>query len=344
MLPAQASGEDITIATECLNSICFEYINAGFPLWTRQFLLLGITVGSPDVTTPTGTVDVFHSYWRILNPYRGAATTSANSDASALFGGQPNSDVTIAGPNPSVTVNFGSATEVDTIGVLLGNTTAITTSLLVQGSLDGTTYTTVQTLPSTTFSPLAWSYFDLNPTITYPYLRLLYSGSGSWVLNQLNFGLANGQDIELGVNNIDDFFNLPDRQFQGTQPNTVYVDRQVASPVLKIWPTPDLAAFYNGTVTALVRRYIQDPGALTNNLEVPPRWLEAVTWRLASTLLYELPEPKSAEQQSYVALQMKQNHMEQLEKKAEKAEALMWSEERNRSPIKLVVAIRGYTA
>lgn len=343
-VPERISAEDIQVAQDLIYTLTSQWINAGFPLWTKQYLMLGVTQNGTNVTLPTGTNDVFHTYWRILNPWRGVATTSTGAGASQLFGGQPNPDVTIAAPNPGVIAAFGSSQEVDTIGVLLGGNAPVTAALLVQTSQDGVTFTTAQTLPSTTFTPGQWAYFDLQPVLFAPFLQLVLPVSvGSWTLNQLNFGLANGQDIELGALNQDDYYNLPDKAFLSDRPNSVFVDRLLPNIILRIWPAPNQGAFYNGTVTALVRRYIQDPGSMTNDVEVPQRWAEALIWRLAKLLLFELPDAQVDAQSSYFTLMAKQQRMQAIEAEAAKAEMLAWSEERTVAPIRWAPNISVYT-
>lgn len=346
--PERLSGEQQQIGLDLLFSQTSEWINAGFPLWTRQFILLGPTIGSPDVPMPVGTVDAFHTYWRILQPYRGNAIGTDSQNASVLFAGQPNDDITIAGPNPGVIVFFGGVgpTELDSIGVILGGNAPVTAALQVQTSSDGVTWAITQTLPSATYTPGVWTYFDLDPSVSSTYTALVLPSGGSWTLNQVQFGLANGQDIEIGPLNIDDYYNLPNKFFQSNQANSSYVDRQITQPVIKLWPTPNVTGFYNGAISALVRRYIQDPGALTNALEVPQRWLEATIWRLASTIFYEIPPTQdqvAASQASPYAVLARQQLIQQIEQKASKAEALAWSEERSRSPIKWAPNISPYT-
>lgn len=346
-VPQKISGEALAISLELLYSLLSEVASQGFPLWTRQYLLLPITAGSPDVQTPIGTVEVLHSYWRILQPYRGVATTSAAADASDLFGGAPSADITIAGLNAGVIVNFTTDTEIDTIGVLLGGSADNTAALQVKVSDDGITYTTAQTLPSTVFSPGEWSYFDLNPVLTSQYVKLVNPTATSWVLNQLNFGLANGQDIELGVQNIDDYFNLPNKQFKSQQPNTVFQDRMIENSVLKIWPAPNIGAFYNGTVTALTRRYIQNPGTLRDSLEIPRRWIEPIQWMLADKIINEIPDavitPGEAEQMTYFKAQARKDRAMYIDGKAKEAKAIVWAEERTKGPIRLTPSISPYT-
>lgn len=365
--PQDIGSEWIQVAQDILFTQLSEYVNFGFPLWTRQQKPLGIAIGSPNVLMPYGTVDALHVYWRIFNPWRGEASLSSGLNANGLFGGQPQPDVAIAGPNPGVIVNFGSAIELDTIGVLPGYTTGMlldgnsnpildgsfnptlgspssySAALEVLTSPDGVTWTNVHTLPMTTFQAGVWSYFDLEPSVTSQYVQLVWSQANAWVLNQVNFCLANSTQIEIGPANIDDYYDLPNKFFQAAMPNTSFVDRKRDSPVIKIWPAPNQEAFYGGTIVALLRRYIQDPGSMTDTLEIPARWFEGVTSRLGVRLMDELPDPGAGSQASYFGLMAKQQRRTNLEQAASKAEAGMWSEERSRAPIRVTPNIRGYT-
>ena len=337
--------EDIAIAQDLIYTTLSEWINAGFPLWTKEFVLLPCQIGSPDIVTPQGTVEVLTAFWRVLNPYRGPAATNTGTNVSQLFGGAPTTDVIIPGPNAGVIVNFGTQTEVDTIGILpgaagLNQSNPAILSLEVSTSNDGVTWTSQQALTAVFYSGI-WAYFDLDPTLTFTYLQVSLP-TGTLDLQQMNFGLANGQDIMFGVLNIDDYYTLPNKQYQASRPNSFWQDRQLTVPVLKMWPTANQDAYYNGTPSALIRRYIQDPGQMTNGIEVPARALEALQWRVAQKLVHELPdEPNS--QQNYFTLMAKQQRIQNIEQNAMKAEALFWSEERTRGPIRLAPSIRGYT-
>lgn len=341
--PQQLSPEWIQVAQELLFLQLSEYANAGVPLWTQGFLLLGATVGSSDVPTPSGTVEVLTTYWRSFRPYRGPATATSGLDASLLFGGAPNTDVVIAGANPGVTVSFGGATEVDTVGILMGGSTAVTAALQVLTSTDGVTYAVAQTLPSATYQPMQWTYFDLTPSLSAPFVRIVLPGAISWALNQVLFGLSNGATTEIGPLNIDDYYGLPNRSYQADRANSAYVLRGVNAPTVKIWPTLNTQGFYNGTVGVLARRYIQDPGSMTNTLEIPSRWIEAVISRLGVRLMDELPEPATNPQSGPYGMQARQQRRQTLEASATKAESMLWAEERTRGPIRIVPNLSPYT-
>ena len=341
--PQDMSAEWIQVAQDLLFLQLAEYINAGFPLWTQEYLLLGPSVGAPDVPTPNGTVEVLTTYQRTFMPYRLPAATTTGLDASILFAGAPNADLTIAGPDPGVIVAFGSASQVDNIGILLGGSTSVTAAIEVQVSYDGVTFKTVQTLPSATYQPLQWTYFDLAASITPPIVKLVMPGLNLWVLNQIMLGGPNWADYQIGPLNIDDYYDLPNKYFQATQANSAYVFRKIDPPTVKIWPVYNTQGFYNGTIGVLARRYIQDPGDMTNALEVPSRWLEGVISRLAIRLMDELPDPAQNSQSSYFGLMAKQQKRQLLETAAGKAEGMMWAEERTRGPIRIIPNLSPYT-
>ena len=341
--PENLSAEDIEVAQDLLYTLTSEWVNAGMPLWTRVNTLAGVTSGSPEVSSPTGTVDVIHCYWRTLNPYRGTAATTGGADASTMFQGSAATAITVAGPNPGILVNFGSAQEVDTVGVVLGGAVTLTLAVQVYVSSDGTNYTLSQTLQSASYAPGVWTYFDLDPAPVYQYFKIIFPQTGAITLAQMNLGLPNASDILIGPLNIDDYYTLPDKYFQADRATNAYIDRQLNGPVIKLWPTPNVSAFYNSLVYNLTRRYIQDPGTMTNLLEVPQRWLEAIIWRLAATLQYELPTDSQESQPGQFAILARERRMQQVETKAQRSEFLAWSEERTIGPIRLSPTIRGYT-
>jgi hypothetical protein len=346
-LPQKVTPEALVVAKELVLSLQAEWINAGTPLWTIQYVPLAVIAGSPDVETPRGTVDIITPYWRIIETYRGPCTIGGTTGNATLFGGVPAADVVVPSPNPAVAVNFTTSTRCTSIGILPGGADTFTAALRVNTSDDGgATWTLNQTLASTTFVPGVWSYFDLNPVFDTQYLQIEYFSQTAWTLAALNIGLANSQDIPLGVQNINSYYNLPNKVFTTNRPNTAYIDRRVEKPVIKIWPVPNENAFYQGTVTALLRRYIQDPGEMTQGAEVPARWLEALQWRLAVRIMDEISEEMAygkAPEMTAVYLQDRQQRYQRVTANAEKSESLAWAEERNKSPLRMTPDVSCYT-
>lgn len=96
------------------------------------------------------------------------------------------------------------------------------------------------------------------------------------------------RDFPLSAYNRDDYANLPNKSMASERP-TCYWFEKLREPQITLWPVPS-----DATRRLLVFRYrqIQDVGALTEELEIPSRWLEAICWQLALRLAFELPEVK----------------------------------------------------
>lgn len=113
-------------------------------------------------------------------------------------------------------------------------------------------------------------------------------------LDVLNLVLAtpNGdgtfRDLPVTQLNRDDYTSLPNKTQQSAVPVNFYFEK-LRVPQITLWPVPS-----DSTKHLVLYRYraIQDVGELSEELEIPARWLEAVTWHLALRLAFELPEVK----------------------------------------------------
>ena len=65
--------------------------------------------------------------------------------------------------------------------------------------------------------------------------------------------------------------------------------KKLRQPQITLWPVPN-----DDSKHLVLYRYrtIEDVGALSDELDIPARWLEAITWHLALRLAFELPEVK----------------------------------------------------
>lgn len=95
---------------------------------------------------------------------------------------------------------------------------------------------------------------------------------------------SGANDATLAHLNRDQYTSLPSKDRLG-KPNSYYFDKQI-QPRLFLWPVPqDDAAL----LIVWRQRRIQDVGGLTQKLEIPDRWFDAVVWTLAKNLAFELP-------------------------------------------------------
>jgi hypothetical protein len=83
-------------------------------------------------------------------------------------------------------------------------------------------------------------------------------------------------------------------------------------------------------IVAWRHRHIMDVGTMTQDVEVPQRWLDAVISMLAAKLASEIPEVPA-------------DMIPLLDAKATQAELEAWGEERDNSPIRWAPNISAYT-
>lgn len=69
------------------------------------------------------------------------------------------------------------------------------------------------------------------------------------------------------------------------RPTEIYIDRQRDAPVVHVWPVPGSAGY---TLVYWYLRRMDDPGAYTNNVDVPFRFLPALIAGLAYYLAVKL--------------------------------------------------------
>lgn len=301
-VPAQSiTSEHLDIAKDQLFLFLGELANQGTPLWCIEKVIVPLYDGRGDLVLSSSTVDILNSNLRYLQPVTGTETV---------------------GPS-SIQTYFSSATLVSTVGILW---TSASVPITLQRSDDGSNWTTVQN-ETPTAAAGEWSWYDLDTAVTSTYFRVLSLG-GAIVYDQLY--LANTPtEIPLARMNRDDYTNLPNKTFKSSRPLQYWFDRQIPSPIMHLWPIPNEAA----TTSQIVlwrQRYIMDVGTLTQELEIPQRWYEAIVAGLAAKLAMEMIE---------VDAQL----IPMLDQKAAVALSIAQMEERDNSPMMISPNISMYT-
>ena len=297
----QITAEYIDIANDQLYLFLSDLANQGAPLWCIEKQIYPLYDGVGDITMTDGTVDILNSNFRWLQQ-----VTGTNVDTSTTR-----------------TVTFTTDTFVANVGIYW---TATAVPIALERSDDGAIWTTIQT-ETPTATAGQWTWFDLDSSVAARYFRVRAT-SGTLSFSQIY--LANTPtEIPLARMNRDDYTNLPNKAFQSDRPLQYWFDRQVNNPIMHMWPVPNEAA----TVCQIVvwrQRYIMDVGTMTQDVEVPQRWLEAIVSGLAAKMALELVE-------------VDVNLIPILDQKAAIALNIAQMEERDNSPMMIAPNISPYT-
>ena len=300
-LPAQAiTAEMQSYALDSLYLMLSEMANIKTPSWCIEKLVLPMYENQLVVTLPIGTVEVLNLNYRVLQPVTGATTSTSTS----------------------YTVNFTSATTVNTVGV---KWSAAAVPLTFEVSTNGSVWVTVGT-QTTTASAGEITWTDIDPALPYQYFRITSTSA----INYSSITLGNlPQEIPLGQLNRDGYVNQSNKVFPG-RPSSYYFLRDLPEPVVYLWPAPFSAA-EQAQLVLWRHRQIMDTENLQQEIEVPQRWLEAITNGLAARVASETP----AVDPGLIGV---------LEQRAAISMQRAWDGDNDGSPIQINPGIRVYTA
>lgn len=299
--PEMITAEYVSVANDQLYLLLSDLANMGAPLWCIEKQILPLYDGEGYITLDAKVVDILNSNLRQLQTVTGTNTTTATTR----------------------TIAFGGATFVTTVGV---KWSAAAVPIALERSVDGIVWTTIQTETPTAVAG-EWTWYDLESSVATEFFRVRAT-SGS--LNFLEIYTGNTPtEIPLARLNRDDYTNLPNKTFQSNRPLQFWYDRLIPNPVMRLWPVPNSGAT-TSQVVLWVQRYIMDVGTMTQELEVPQRWYEAIVAMLASKLALEISEVDT----SLIPL---------LDQKANVALYTAQAEERDNSPMMMAPNISQYT-
>jgi hypothetical protein len=305
----QIAGEYIETAKEQLNFMLSAWATEGTPLWCQTKYILPLVQGQYQLNVAEfvpGVIDVLEANLRQCTQFTGTVTNT-----SGLAG--------------SYTLQLATAAAVENVGIMAAADAIYDISLLY--SNDGVSWTDFydNTALDVSAGEYVWLDFQSLPTATY--WRLQANAGTVLNLTQMFFG-NNAMEIPVARINVDDYWNLPNKTFQG-RPVQYWCDRQVDGPVMWLWPAPG-AGFVNQAITVLAHRHIMDVETMTENIEVPQRVQDAVVLGLGARLRMVIAEvDKQATSDLPAAAAM--------------AKKLMWGEERDTSPINLQIDLTAYT-
>lgn len=298
--------------------------NRGVNLWMLENYLSGTLSAQTIIQLPPGTVDVREANWRyIVTPGITDALPANNPDAGNLYDQDLATYATSTLNDNWFGVYYLLAQRIYQCGFnSYGDSTY---NLVYETSDDGITWTTRITLPTIELQDREWYYFSIDPSPAYKFFRLRSTDAGTFSLRQISFSYTQ-QDIPLARLNRDDYWNLPNKQFQSDRSLQYWFDRQI-NPEMYIWPLPnnDFQVFQ-----LIIEKQIQDVGDLSNELYLPNRWIAAVQKLLSHQMSLQLPGIDMA-------------RIQYLDGQANYWLAQAEAEERDKSPVMLTPNVSYYT-
>jgi hypothetical protein len=329
-LAEELTSEQVLSSRQSLFFLLSNLANRGINYWAISKKVFGLNADQYIYSMPLGCIDVLNVLYRTMNRPNGAYTTSAGGVVANLYDNDVDTYCQQTSANGNFSVNFGSTNPIyiGSIGFLpfvTGGGSA-TWSIALEYSTDGSTWVMLKDLGTIVVSNNEWVWTDIDPGESVIYYRIRAYNGTTLALRELYFG-NNSREIQMSRLNRDDYTNLPNKNFTANQPFQFWFDRTIPQPTVYLWPTPS-DPFVQMTVW--YQRQIMDVGALTDELEVPQRWYEAVVMMLAHRMSLELP-------------QVGMDRVGYLEKMAEKYLFEAEQEERDKSPIYFAPNISVYT-
>jgi hypothetical protein len=324
-LAEELTVEQVQAAKTSLYYLLSNLANRGIQYWCIVKNVIGMKPDQYIYYLPVGTVDVLNSNYRTVTAVTTGAYSSSGTVSNA-FDGVGSSICQLTNNSGYIGINNGSGNPVymATIGILPAVSGSVTVQL--QYSQDGSTWTTVYSPGATTWESGTWIYYDLDPSATAPYWRILQTAGVNMGVYQVVFGTA-PIEIPLARLNRDDYTNLPNKNFTNNRPLQYWFDRNIPQPAMYLWPVPNTI---QPQIVAWCHRQIQDVGSLSGEIEIPQRWYLAIQNMLAHQMAMELPNV--ANDRILYCEQQGEKYWNQAEQ-----------EERDKSPIYFAPNISPYT-
>jgi hypothetical protein len=304
--------------------------NKGINYWAINKKVFGLKADQYIYTMPLGCIDVLNVLYRTMNRPTGDYSTSAGGVIANVYDNNVDTWCQQSSANGNISIFYGTNNPIyaGSIGILpyvSGGGTA-TWSITFEYSVDGITWNTLDDLGQIVVTDNQWIWTDIDPGQSVMYYRVRAYNGTTLALREFYVG-NNSREIQMSRLNRDDYTNLPNKNFTANQPYQFWFDRTIPQPTVYLWPTPSDPFIQ---MTVWYQRQIMDVGALTDELEIPQRWYEAIQFMLAHRMSLELP-------------QVAMDRVGYLEKMAEKYLFEAEQEERDKSPIYWAPNISVYT-
>jgi hypothetical protein len=294
---ARASGklaEELTVeqvqsSKRNLFYVLSSIINKGIQYFAIKKIVIGLNADQYIYNMPVGSNDALNVLYRQMERPTGAYTTSAGGTVANVYDGDTSTFCQQTSANGNISVNYGASNPVyiGSIGILpyVSGGGSATWTITFEYSVDGSTWSTLDSLGTVTVTDDQWIWTDIDPGQNVIAYRVRASGGTTLALREFYLG-NNSREIQMARLNRDDYTNLPNKNFTANQPYQFWFDRTIPVPTIYLWPVPS-DPFIQMTVWYSAQ--IEDVGALSGELAIPDRWLLAVESMLAHRMSLILP-------------------------------------------------------
>lgn len=329
--PSLATEQQITAAQEFGNFILQSWPNRGANLWLRRTGMITLIPYQAVYQLPLYTTNVRvvmrRDSIRDLNP-DGIPFSSSGGVAANAFDGDPTTACTQTAPNGYISYQwpvfnnivplplapqYSGAQIINLVGVQSFN--ANTYTLNFDYSNDGMNWTTVLSAPATTFTAGQLVWFEIPSPMFGFYFRAIETNGATLNIAELYF---NNQIIDIPLTGVGEaeYMRYPNKTFpNASAPANFFVDQQI-NPQIFLYPAPD---FYWKTLFFSYNQQIQDMGQMTNCVQIPARFINALSCEIAFYLSMQYAPDKTAV----------------LEKEVERQFILAHTADRERVPMKI---------
>lgn len=324
-LAEELTSEQMQASKQALFFVLSNLINQGINYWCINKKVYGLKADQYEYLLPVGGNDVLNVLYRTLNRPTGTYTASSGVAANAFDNNVNTSDAQVA-PNGYIAVSYGANNPVyaGSIGILPATSGSF--HILLEYTLDGSTWQLLQDTGVTTWVSGEWLWYDIDPGQNAIGYRMRETGGNT--LNVAEFYVGNNStEITMARLNRDDYTNLPNKNFTANQPFQFWFNRTIPQATINLWPTPSNPFVQ---MTVWYSRQIMDVGDLFGELEIPQYFYQAIQYLLAHQMSLLLP-----------AVPM--DRVQYLETQAEKYFQMAEAENRDKSPIYFAPNISVYT-
>lgn len=264
-----------------LNLILQNLSNRSIPSFNISTVVLGLSFQQTRYALPQNVYEILNCMWRRTNPT--FYTPTGGTDPDFLLSRNWFEYAT--------TTNFFQLQltnpKVDSIGLLFFGTQ--TATITIQGSPDGTTWTTLSQYPTQEYIDGIWMWQDYNPSVTVNYIKVTCgSGETLSLRNIYVTDLTSSNEIMLTRLNRDTYFAYPNKNMP-MSPISYYFERGI-TPELFIWG--QATDVYDWQLHVKWQSQFQNVNKLTEQIGVPYYFLDAIISELAHRIIYELPPAK----------------------------------------------------